>query len=173
MHIFFLVVFSSLHAFFCVHRRLLQAIRYTGSGDTPYYNAARDAPSLFRYEASKILIAPTATYPDKKRIACFLMPGVVESCNIKNPFSTEWQGAVSTVRQIRIFPLSQENEMTMATLGAIMKVPEFLAKVSGGTLSFSSRKQGASNGMCSSAPFSCLECWCNVSVLSSSYSRVP
>lgn len=132
--------------------RLLDAIRFVHEGT--YCNLSRAPPSLFRYENSKVYFVNTPSDPvNAKRIPCFIMPGLLESCNVRRPLVTTWEGESTSVRQIRLFCFSQEFENAMAALGQILGSAELLMKFQGGTLGFASKKSSASNGMWSVMSF--------------------
>lgn len=105
-----------------------------------YVNPARIDPTSLAKQGSRLIVRAS------RQNAVFITTGAVANCNLVSS-TTGGSGAYSyRVKNISIFPLSQEYERTISCIGTALGLNEMYGPLSDIALIFSTRKEGVEFG---------------------------
>jgi hypothetical protein len=119
-------------------RRLLSGLNF--ESHRCFFNPARVSPSVFLNNKGRLYIK------DSRSIAVLVTTGAVASCNLIAPAHGGTTTAPSRVKNISLYPLRQEYVRTASCVGTVLGAKSLYGPVSGGTMTFSTRKDGAATG---------------------------
>ncbi|KAF8870569.1 hypothetical protein BD779DRAFT_1680973 [Infundibulicybe gibba] len=143
-----MVLFSPL-AEMLTHRaekaRFFRAVQFTSHNS--FLNPARIAPSQVVKQISRCL-----TCASTRQTAIFVSAGAIAACNLITPIQAGSSQSPHTVKNVSIFPLTQEYERSISCLGMAFDVKEFYGPLVGGALTFSTRTLNFPNSTSTSAP---------------------
>jgi hypothetical protein len=128
------------------YSRLRRALNFVSHGF--YINPARIAPDLLTKIAGRIGIAKTC------QPAVLITTGAVSSCNLVQPVSGSYNQTSYRVRNISIYPFTQEHERTISCVGNVFGQQILYGPIVSGAMTFSTRREG-SGFTCESVCFSC------------------
>jgi hypothetical protein len=83
---------------------------------------------------------------NSRQMAIFVTTGAVMSCNLVQPCSAGTSMSTYRVKNISIYPLSQEHERTASCMGTVLGQTMLYGPMAGGALTYSTRKEGSTFG---------------------------
>ncbi|KAF8871922.1 hypothetical protein BD779DRAFT_1680028 [Infundibulicybe gibba] len=112
--------------------RFFRAVQFVAHNS--FLNPARIAPSQVVKQTSRYL-----TCASTRQTAIFISTGAIAVCNLITAVQAGSNQSPYTVKNVSIFPLTQEYERSISCIGMAFGVKEFYGPLVGGTLIFSTR----------------------------------
>jgi hypothetical protein len=130
----------------CVHiangfdSRLLKGILFVSR--SPYFNPVRISPSLVTNQGGRLQIKSS------RATAVFITTGAVAKCQLIHAGTGGTTMAPYAVKNISLYPLPEDYERFVSFFGTALGQKVLYGAISGGSMTFSTRKEGATKGVC-------------------------
>ncbi|KAF8891010.1 hypothetical protein BD779DRAFT_1469092 [Infundibulicybe gibba] len=125
--------------------RFFRAIQFVSHNS--FLNPARIAPSQVVKQTSRCL-----TSASTRQTAVLISTGAIAACNLIMAVQAGSSQSPYTVKNVSIFPLTQEYERSISCIGMAFGVKEFHGPLAGGTLTFSTRTSNFPSSTPTTAP---------------------
>jgi hypothetical protein len=116
-------------------RRFLSGLNF--ESHRCYFNPARISPSALLNNKGRLYVK------NSRSVAILITTGAVAHCNLIAAAHGGTTAAPFRIKNISLYPLRQEYARTASCIGTALGVKSLYGPVSGGIMTFSTRKEGA------------------------------